>query len=50
MPAIARELGIRRVLLTCGEENFASRAAIEKNDGTYEDTRNGKRRYWIDKE
>lgn len=45
---IAGELGIRRVLLTCDEDNFGSRATIEKNGGVYEDSRNGKRRYWID--
>ena len=45
---IARELGIRRVLLTCDADNFASRGTIEKNGGAYEDSRNGKRRYWID--
>jgi predicted acetyltransferase len=45
---IARELGITRVLLTCDEDNAGSRATIEKNGGVYEDTRNGKRRYWID--
>ncbi|HEU4668145.1 MAG TPA: GNAT family N-acetyltransferase [Arthrobacter sp.] len=45
---IARELGIQKVLLTCDEDNAGSRATIEKNGGIYEDTRNGKRRYWID--
>lgn len=45
---VARELGIERVLLTCDEDNTGSRATIEKNGGHYEDTRNGKRRYWID--
>jgi predicted acetyltransferase len=45
---IARELGIVRVLLTCDEDNIGSRATIEKNGGVYEDTRSGKRRYWID--
>jgi predicted acetyltransferase len=45
---IARELGIPRVLLTCDVSNAGSRATIEKNGGAYEDTRNGKRRYWID--
>lgn len=44
----ARELGILRVLLTCDQDNAGSRATIEKNEGIYEDTRNGKRRYWID--
>jgi predicted acetyltransferase len=45
---MARELGIRSVLLTCDEHNAGSRATIVKNGGVYEDTRNGKRRYWID--
>ncbi len=45
---IARELGITRALVTCDETNAGSRATIEKNGGVYEDTRNGKRRYWID--
>ncbi|MCU1565539.1 MAG: acetyltransferase [Pseudarthrobacter sp.] len=44
---LSRELGIQRVLLTCHEDNAGSRATIEKNGGTYEDSRNGKRRYWI---
>jgi predicted acetyltransferase len=43
----ARELGIPRVLVTCSEDNAGSRATIEKNGGTYEDSFNGKRRYWI---
>ena len=45
---LARGLGISRALLTCDEDNAGSRATIEKNGGVYEDTRNGKRRYWID--
>jgi predicted acetyltransferase len=45
---ISRELGIPRVLVTCSEDNTGSRATIEKNGGTYEDSRNGKRRYWIE--
>ena len=44
---IARELGIARILLTCDEDNAGSRATIETNSGAYEDSRNGKRRYWI---
>jgi predicted acetyltransferase len=46
--ARARGLGIPRALLTCDENNAGSRATIEKNGGAYEDSRNGKRRYWID--
>jgi hypothetical protein len=42
------ELGISRVLVTCDEDNAGSRATIEKNGGIYEDSRGGKRRYWLD--
>jgi predicted acetyltransferase len=45
---MARDLGIGRALLTCDETNVGSRATIERNGGVYEDTRNGKRRYWLD--
>lgn len=44
----ARALGLDRVLLTCDEDNDGSRLTIERNGGVYEDSRNGKRRYWID--
>lgn len=44
---VAHELEISRVLVTCDEDNAGSRATIEKNGGIYEDSRNGKRRYWI---
>src|SRR4029079_2918072 len=43
----AADLGLERVLLTCDEPNVASARTIERNGGVYEDTRNGKRRYWI---
>ena len=43
----AAELGIERALVTCDEDNAASARTIERNGGAYEDTRNGKRRYWI---
>lgn len=39
--------GIPRLLLTCREDNTASRAVIEANGGVYEDSRNGTRRYWV---
>ncbi len=42
------ELGLDRALVTCDEDNLASARTIERNDGVYEDTRNGKRRYWIE--
>lgn len=44
---IARELGIERVLVTCDEDNVGSRTVIERAGGVYEDSRAGKRRYWI---
>lgn len=46
--AEAAALGIDRALVTCDDDNDGSRAVIERADGVYEDTRNGKRRYWID--
>lgn len=44
----AGELGIDPALVTCDEDNHASRRTIERCGGVYEDSRNGKRRYWID--
>ncbi len=46
--APAADLGIERALVTCDEDNDGSRRTIERCGGAYEDTRNGKRRYWID--
>jgi predicted acetyltransferase len=43
----AAALGIDRVLVTCDDDNAGSRAVIESADADYEDTRKGKRRYWI---
>jgi len=43
----AKALGLERVLLTCDEDNDGSRGTIERNGGVYEDSRQGKRRYWI---
>jgi predicted acetyltransferase len=44
----AAELGLDRVLVTCDEPNRPSARTIERNGGVLEDTRNGKRRYWIE--
>ena len=44
---LAHGLGIDPVLVTCDETNAGSRAVIEANGGVYEDSRSGKRRYWI---
>lgn len=43
----ARRRGIDPVLITCDETNEASRRTIESAGGAYEDSREGKRRYWI---
>ena len=43
----AKALGLDRVLVTCDEDNDGSRRTIERNGGVYEDSRKGKRRYWI---
>ncbi|SDO21750.1 GNAT family N-acetyltransferase [Actinacidiphila guanduensis] len=44
---LARALGIDPALLTCDVENTPSRKVIEACGGVYEDTRVGKRRYWV---
>jgi predicted acetyltransferase len=50
---IARSMGLKAVLVTCDDDNVASRRAIEKCGGVYEDSYSGpevplgKRRYWI---
>lgn len=43
----AQTMGITPVLLTVRENNLASRRVIERAGGSYEDTRNGFRRYWF---
>lgn len=45
--ALAADRGIEQVLVTCDEGNVASARTIESCGGEYEDTRQGKRRYWI---
>lgn len=40
-------LGIDPALVTCDVDNAASRRTIERNGGVYEDTREGKLRYWV---
>jgi len=44
---VARSLGITRALLTCDEDNIASRKVIEANGGVLEDKISGKLRYWV---
>jgi predicted acetyltransferase len=44
---IAYDLGIDRALLTCDDDNLASRIVIERNGGVFEDARDGKLRFWV---
>lgn len=44
----ARALGLRRVLVTCDEDNAGSRRIIEHNGGLYENSMERTRRYWFD--
>ena len=50
----AREIGLRRVLITCDADNVGSRRIIESNGGVFEnevaqpDRSVPKRRYWFD--
>jgi len=44
---IAHMLGIDPVLITCDEDNVASRRVIEANGGVYEDQRGEKLRFWV---
>ena len=51
----ARELGLKKVLVTCSDDNIASKRIIEKNGGVFENTSVTdagvvKRRYWITQE
>ena len=48
MIEVCRRMGIDPVLITCDVDNEPSRRTIEGAGGTYEDTREGKLRYWID--
>jgi predicted acetyltransferase len=51
---LALKLGIKRVLVTCDEDNYASMRVIEKSGGTLENIvdepgkTKRKKRYWID--
>ncbi len=47
MLTVAAAMGIDPVLVTCDVDNEPSRRTIERNGGVYEDTREGKLRYWL---
>jgi predicted acetyltransferase len=44
---LAHRLGIESALLTCDEDNIASRKVIEANGGVFEDQRGVKLRFWV---
>ena len=44
---VANALGIDPALVTCDEDNIASRKVIEANGGTLEDQRGIKLRFWL---
>lgn len=44
---IANELGIDPALITCDNDNVASRKVIEAAGGRFEDQRSSKLRYWV---
>jgi acetyltransferase, GNAT family len=48
--AEARKQGLERVLITCDEDNKASRCTILSAGGVYENTIDRSQRYWIDLE
>lgn len=45
---LAKTKNIDKVLVTCSQDNNASRAIILANQGQLEDIRNGVERYWIE--
>jgi predicted acetyltransferase len=47
MLPLCAEMGIDPVLVTCDTDNIGSLRTIEKNGGVYEDTREGKLRFWV---
>jgi len=48
--AEARKQGLERVLITCDEDNEASRRTILSAGGVYENTIDRSQHYWIDLE
>jgi predicted acetyltransferase len=48
MLEVCRERRIDPVLITCDVDNVASRRTIEGAGGVFEDTRDGKLRFWVD--
>jgi predicted acetyltransferase len=44
---IAASLGLPRVLITCDDDNVASRRTIERNGGVLHDRLDEKLRFWL---
>lgn len=47
LPLAAKGFGLDRVLVTCDDDNVASRKVIEACGGVFEDQRGVKLRYWV---
>jgi predicted acetyltransferase len=47
MLVVAADRGIDPALVTCDDDNVASRKVIEANGGVLEDVRNAKMRFWV---
>jgi len=45
--SVCQQLGLRQVLVTCAEDNLASRRVIEANGGTLDQLLDGEARYWL---
>lgn len=43
----ANQMGINEMLLTCNEDNIASRKVIESNNGILSEVKDGTCKYWI---
>jgi predicted acetyltransferase len=44
---ICQDLGLARVLITCGQDNLGSRRVAEANGGVLERIADGQARYWL---
>ncbi len=47
LPIAATQFGLEQVLITCDDDNVASRKVIEAGGGVFEDQRGAKLRYWV---
>lgn len=48
LKSVAKSIGIERLLITCDDTNYRSRAVVESNNGILEEISDGICRYWIE--